>query len=433
MRFLLYTLYGDGLGLAWRLKREGNDVRVYCAKPDCRGVLSRMVDLYDNFNEALKGVDVVIFDMVKVGVLADRLKREGYAVIGGGKVCDKLELDRDFSLNLMKNLGIAIPKMKTFTNIPDAIQFVLDNKKTPWVLKPENNAPTSMTFVAQDNSELIANLEYWRDKRMLRGPFVLQEFIKGVEVSTEIFFSNGVPIYPVNSTLETKKFLSYDLGQNTGCQTSVVWNYAMKEPRLYQMGLKKALLLFEKAGYSGPVDLNTIVSSKDEQPYGLEFTARFGYNALYALMELIEGDAGKVIADIAQGKAKTIPVKSGFGTAVRISIPPYPTETGDPALNRAIYRRTAGIPVGVDFNEPGYIPLDVSKEGDTYYTMGTDNVVLEATGWGYTIEGAGNAAYMRAKNVRLPNKQYRTDMIWDAQRRFNGLKQMRYIFEGSVK
>ena len=53
------------------------------------------------------------------------------------------------------------------------------------------------------------------------------------------------------------------------------------------------MILLEKKKYTGPLDINGIVSKG--RFYGLEFSARFGFNALYALLPLLREDFGDIL------------------------------------------------------------------------------------------------------------------------------------------
>lgn len=432
MKFLLYTQNGDGLGLAWQLQREGNEVSIYFADKMYDKGLKGMIPEEKSLTQALIDKPIVIFDMVGAGLLADKLRRLGLKVFGAGmgfhnrtSLSDKLELNRGFSLDMMDALKIRVPEMKSFTKIDEAILFVKDTGGR-WVIKPSGNLPTDMTFVAQSQEQLISQLEKLKADKTMK-EFILQRFIPGIEMSTEVFFSNGKPVLPPNSTFETKKFLVDDLGPNTGCQTSVVWGYREREPRIYQKTLKKALALIEGTGYTGPLDINTIISKNDGEAYGLEFCPRLGYSAIYAMTQCLDMELGAFISGLAEGTLTSIKWKPGFGGSVRITVPPYPFDSTEKNEKKKIYAETKGIEVGADFEGPDYIPLDVLKQGDKYVVAGTDGVVMEAIGYGKTLQDVARNVYIKAGRVKLANKQYRTDMARNAQERWDGLVKMGYL------
>jgi phosphoribosylamine--glycine ligase len=434
MRYTLISQHGDGLGLIWQLAREGNDVSIYFLDKSYSYGLKDMIPQASSLSEAIKNKEgIIIFDMVGQGLLADRLRKAGHKVIGAGmgrygseSLSDKLELDRSFGLEMMDSLKIRIPSMARFKQIDDALEFV---KAHPgrWVIKPSGNLPTDMTFVPKDMDQLIGQLEKWKKERAIKRDFVLQKYVAGIEVSTEVFFSNGFPILPPNSTLETKRFLNDNLGGQTGCQTSVVWGYREKEPRLYQKSLKKAIGLIKGTGYTGPLDINGIVSDRDGQLYGLEWCPRFGYNAVYAMTQVLDMELGKFLSDLVEGSLKEIPWKSGFGGAVRVTVPPYPFDSTDKSLKVKIYAETKGLEVDVDFKDRSYLPLDVMAEDGRYKVAGTDGVVLEVLGYGRDLADLGRDVYNKAFKVGLANRQFRTDMSREARERWEGLVKKEYL------
>ncbi|MFC1794277.1 hypothetical protein ACFL3Q_11890 [Planctomycetota bacterium] len=213
-----------------------------------------------------------------MGQEADKLRQNGWLVVGGGKLNDSLELDRSFGFKVMENFGIRTPRSYAFPNFSDAGKFVLSHRR-PLVFKPDRNLQTNYTFVTQSNDELLNFISHLKTVRKVDGPCVLQEFVKGTEVSTEIWYAQGSPLAFPNSTIEVKKFLPQDLGVSTGSMGSIVWPYPVRQPRLVQKSLKKIGILLEKKNYTGPLDINGIVSKG--KFYGLEFSARFGYNPLH--------------------------------------------------------------------------------------------------------------------------------------------------------
>ena len=73
------------------------------------------------------------------------------------------------------------------------------------------------------------------------------------------------------------------------------------------------------------IDLNTI-AVEGAGLFGLEWTPRFGYDASATLINMYGGDFGEMMFRIATGGVPDQSWKGEFGAAVRLSIPPYPTE-----------------------------------------------------------------------------------------------------------
>lgn len=103
MKFLILSGNGQGLGLGFRLKQEGHDVVVHTLgkRRDYDGIL-RKVDKYD---KVLTPDTTVVFDSIGGGRTAERLRGQGYHVVGGSMFADSLG-DPDMALGLMEEAGI---------------------------------------------------------------------------------------------------------------------------------------------------------------------------------------------------------------------------------------------------------------------------------------------------------------------------------------
>jgi phosphoribosylamine-glycine ligase len=162
--------------------------------------------------------------------------------------------------------------------------------------------------------------------------------------------------------------------------------------------------------YTGPIDINCIVSSKDHKPYGIEWTARPGYSAIYAMIRLLDlkkMDLSEHLYGIATGELKEWAIKPGFGYAMRVSIPPYPLAIQNDKLRNDLFKQTEGLKIS-NYDD-SFVPLDVRKKDDGFESAGIDGVIGEITGYGLTIEEAKNDAHSRFKRLKVPQKQSRLD------------------------
>jgi phosphoribosylamine---glycine ligase len=411
VKFLLVSNHGDFAGGALRLQEEGNDVRLLIQEEQARDTLRGLIPTVKSLPEGLRFTpDVVLFDMVRNGSLADRLRKTGQTVLGASAFQDKIELDRMFGMDLAKRQGIKVPEYTKFGRMQwkQAAEFAKKSKKE-YVLKPLGNANVELTYVSKSPEDMAQFLEWASTTGKIEQDFILQEKIDGIELSTEVWFSGGSPVFPPNGTMEEKKFMAGGVGPNTGCQGSIVWPYPVSEPRIVQQTLKKLYPGLHAVGYSGCLDINTIVA-EDGKAYFLEFTARFGYSAIYALAEILNDDLGKIIYDCAKGTLKKMDVRNEFGMAIRCSIPPYPLESHSeghaPVVRESRDKPLRNVPLGHSWL------LDVKKdEGrDELLTAGIDGAILEVTSNGSTIDDAEKRLYERVKQIDLPDMQYRNDI-----------------------
>jgi phosphoribosylamine--glycine ligase len=436
----LITKSCDGIGIAFALQRDGYDVKVHLLDKYYKNIQDGLITKVDSLEEGLKGNPVVIFDQTGSGDLAESIIKRGIRVIGsgGGKfkgkpIMDLIEDSREQAFQLVENLGINTSEWHNFKKGAEAIAFLKGKGKDKrWVAKPNGKLSTALTFPSEDNEELIAFIEKI-DKQLKEG-LILQEFVEGTEISTEVWVSGGKFIKgSINHTLETKKFLDDNLGPNTGCMSSLVWFAG--ETNIYKQVLKKLEPFINATNYNGFIDVNTIVDKKGKA-YWLEFTPRFGYSAWYAASILVP-DAGAVFAKMASGNMTEFTPKKGFGVAIRLTTSPYPFEAPKEApegmekvisgkyedmLNRLVYAPSKDLDVAMDIFDEKIVPLDVYESDGKIFTAGNEGIVAEALGIGSTIKEAVADAYKTVEKVEFANCQYRTDVLVNAEKRYGEIR-----------
>lgn len=348
--------------------------------------------------------DLVIFDMVGAGKDAEILKKKGYKVIGGGELNDRLELERDYGNRVMEEHGIRTPDAVAFTDFNRAKQHV-SSKGHRFVFKPNGNLDTALTYVSESADDMLRMLG-WFEKRVPEGTeFELQEFIDGVEMSTEGWFDGTRFLHPFNSTMEEKKLLDGGLGPSTGCMGNVVWFWDDRHSQILYKHLFEPLEpLLKKARYVGPLDINAIWTSRG--PYGLEWTARFGYDAIQAAHRLFTEDFDVFLNDLAAGRIESLPVSRGrLSISVRVSIPPFP----NPATEE---EPIEDFPIGQFPREyaDNIYPSDVWLDDGVVKCAGTDGYICAVASAGKTLKSARQRVYDICEELAIPNKQYRQDI-----------------------
>jgi phosphoribosylamine-glycine ligase len=431
MKILVHSNNGDGIALAERFKAEGNTVKVYIEESSCRKMGDGLVDHVDSVNQGLAmKPDFILFDMSGAGELADRLRKSGEKVIGASALADKMETDRKFGLDLAKKHGIKVPNGQDFTKIEDAESFIKTNPKAYAIKMSGGECGCASSYVSKDAKDMFEYIEWQKERKLIKPgmEFVLQEVVKGVEISTEVWFSEGKPLLPYNSTFEIKKFMPGDLGPNTGCETSAVFPYLSATPKMVQKTISKIFPFLLQNRWSGPIDVNCIVSEKDSEPYFLEWTPRLGYSAIYALVATFDGDLSRFFYDVSRGTNTRVPIKHTWGMSLKVSVPPYPVERPDqPDVEHALYKDTEGLRVKSE-QGPHIWPIDAKKgKSGGLECAGVNGIIMECTGVGETMEKAWNGAKKLFEAVEVPNKQGRVlDGMDSAHKRAKKLRGMGY-------
>jgi phosphoribosylamine---glycine ligase len=435
MRILVHDTTADFVGIAYQMQKEGATVDLFIKDKAYRRAMDGIVPKVESMEEGLRNKpDLVIFSLNGEGALADKIRKDGFKVIGGSELADRMEMDRAWGGKLAKQYGLRVPNTTEFKDVGSAIAFVKKTGK-PYAVKIDNNKSEASSYVGKSAEELVDYLSYSKEEGTI-GPtdtFILQEVIKGAEISTEMWFSNGSPLWPANSTFETKKFLAGELGQRTGCEASFVFHYQNDQSRVVDKTIRKMLPLMKHTQWTGPIDVNCIVSEDDHEPYFLEFTPRLGYSAIYGLMAILGMPISRFFSDVSRGTFK-IPFKSLWGSALKVSIPPYPCDIEDPKASAETYGKTEGIRINGKYGKD-FVPVDVQKGKKTEFVgAGTSCIVGECLGRGDSMLDAWRASQKVFKSVEVPNAQGRyTDAISDPMERALKLKNWGYNVPAPTK
>lgn len=408
-RFNVVSETADGMGFAARLVQEGYDVRMWIRNADAKSVGDNIVpkvgDFEDLVVDADPSTDVFVFDVSGNGVFADYLYSRGFPVLGGSILADRLERDREFGAHIMDGCGIAVPETLSFTSFEDGIKHVQDNPDTRWVYKPSKQlgdlSPSHVSYDAEDLIEMLQNIS--KDVDIANPQFELQAFEKGVAFSSELWFQHGTFVEPLtNHTLERKELMDGDIGPSGGCLGNITWFCGGCKV----CAIAKQLVPWARRNrYHGMLDLNVIVTPGG-RVFGLEFTPRFGYDASPTLFwELVEGGLGAFFDAAGRGQLSMLGLRDGFAGALRVTIPPWPTEK---------YTAEEGVPLrGVDpkvAEKSMYLYNVKADENDQLQTAGAWGIVALFTGHSSNPGRAVDKPLDIVKELRLKNKQYRTDL-----------------------
>ena len=417
--FLFISKNGDSLPIAQRVAREGHKVNFYINDRDKRevgnGLLQKssvketLVSKFGKLNlDVLEKLlkpepDCIVMDMVGDGFgdVAAALGKT-YPLIGGSKWGNRVELDRVYGNKVMKISGINTPKTYPFKDYDAAIKFVRDSKRT-FVYKPSGNQATTTTYVSESYYDMVGMLEYYSD---IKEEFELQEKVEGIEISTELWF-NGKAVLNVNHTMEEKRLMEGNIGPQAGSMGSAVWLGTTKS-KLYKEGIGKIVPALRKVDYRGPIDLNTIVTK--DKLYGLEFTARFGYDAIFVLLEMYKGRVNELLYGVASGVKLPMEFRANWGIGVDISVPPYPLDI-EPDLYKGI------LVQGVNKHNLKHLWFyDIEKKNNKYITSGNGGDICAVTARGDTVghyhplRDAKRRAMRTISNLVVPDMMYRRDI-----------------------
>ena len=392
------------------LLRAGHEVRTYAESREWRGTLRGLITLTDNWKDELEWVrdGIILFERADNGELQDQLRREGFNVIGGSALGDRLENDRAFGQSCMQTAGMKIAPSKRFTDFRVARDFIAARPRR-YVFKLNGSTYASSCNVVgemddgSDIASLIATYEQnW--PHQTSPDFILMDHLTGVEVGVGGYFNGDEFMNPVVMDWEHKRFFPGDLGELTG-EMGTLLTYRNSEP-IFRATLAKMKPQLREGKYVGYININTIVNESGIWP--LEFTCRFGYPGAAICSTLhLEGWA-TLFERMITRESLEFSTRPGFATGVMLTVPPFPN--ADEFTEQA-----KGLPVL--FRKPlgdsdwDHLHLsEVEMVGKDLVTTGGTGSLMAVTGVGGTVEQSREAAYARCQNIVIPGLRYRNDI-----------------------
>jgi len=290
MKFLFVTNESLSSDLAWQLKKEGQDVKMYCHGQSEKDVGLGFFEKVDEWDSLKDWADVIIFDDIGFGTKAEQLRSEGKFVVGGSPYTDKLELDREYGQSELNLVGVDVLPSWNFTSFDEAIDFVGKNPDR-YVLKPSGKAQNEkeLLFIGQepDGKDILQVLEHYKanwSKKIKE--FQMQKFAEGVEIAVGAFFNGKDFVMPICVNFEHKRLFPGELGPSTGeMGTAVLWT---RENPVFERTLQKTKEKLAGSKYVGYVDINCIANSKGIWPLewtcydeSTEILTRFGWRKYF--------------------------------------------------------------------------------------------------------------------------------------------------------
>jgi phosphoribosylamine--glycine ligase len=402
-RFFVWSDAGDSVFLARRLASEGHAVDVYIHDPASR----RLGDGLVRKAAAPQPGAVVLFDGVGHGALGQRYRAAGHPVIGGNPLDRALELDRTQGTALMGAVGIATPETRTFRDRAAADAFLAEEDGGTWFFKPSGNQGTATTMGGPP--AMLRRFLAWALPQLPPGtPFELQRKVDGHEISCQGWFDGARFVPPFDSTLEDKRLMPGDIGPRAGCQANLVWPW-WQNTALPTRTVARLADRLRAARYCGPIDCNMIVDDAGV-PHGLEWTARFGFDATQAWQCLVRGDLGAQLEAFARGRLDRFDVDDTCAMTLRVSTPPYPDE--GPAAERR------GLPVDEDLiAHPRMFADDVMLDRAGHpVCAGRDGSLGVVAAVGDDVGELRRRCLALAAGLALPGLQYRNDPVARVER-----------------
>jgi len=409
MRFLGIGECADLADLYLRLVAHGHEVKIFIGYPLCRDTLVGLIQRVADWRTELDWIRAagpdgcVLFENIGLGYgeIQDRLRRDGFNVIGGGAYGTRLENDRAYAQGVLADLGLATAPTFEFSDVEEARRFI-ERWPARYVLK--SNGPDAASFVGRHKAGADVQAVLAARGKIAASSFVLMEFVEGAEMGVGAYFNGEDFLEPACLDWEHKRFFPGDLGELTGEMGTVV-TYS-RSKRFFDRTLAKMVPLLRANGYCGYINLNTIVNEAGIWP--LEFTCRFGYPGYAILDPLQKTPWADLFRAMLTRSTLMFDTEPGFAVGIVITTPPFP-----------YYRDTLPAPVGLPVLFDGDLSSaelrhihygEVALQNGVLVTSGASGYTLVVTGTGETIEAARDAANALADKIVVANSRYRRDI-----------------------
>jgi phosphoribosylamine--glycine ligase len=409
MKILAIDPPGNSLDWLLRCKRAGHEVKLF-TKPECQ-VGKGLIDKVKDWKLWMRWADLIFLtDNVLYLHQLESYRQYGYPIFGPTLEAARLELDRETGQDVFKRHGIDIMPYKTFTNYDKAMAHV-DKERKRFVSKPSGDADKALSYVSKSPRDMISMLDRWKKLGKCRAPFILQEFVSGIEMAVGGWFGPGGFSKHINENWEFKKHLNGDLGVNTGEQGTVM-RY-VERSRLFNLALKPVEKLLHKLKYVGYVDVAVMID-EDGEVKPLEFTCRPGWPHFQIVQSLHKGDPANWMYDLLHGQ-DTLDVLDDIAVGVVLTVPQFPYK-GPPIAE------LENIPVWCDPKNKAIHPCEIKGglvwdeiEGKIVRVPGwtlAGNYVAVVTATGPSVSSACRRVYRTIKeDIHVPNSLgYRTDI-----------------------
>src|SRR6476469_8728865 len=132
MRFLGVGDSADLAAIYLRLVEDRHDVKVFIGHPLCQDTLAGLIDRVTDWRAELDWVRAagtdgcILFENVGAGwgELQDRLRRDGFHVIGSSAYGARLENDRGYAQRILADLGLSTTPVFEFSDVDEASRFI---------------------------------------------------------------------------------------------------------------------------------------------------------------------------------------------------------------------------------------------------------------------------------------------------------------------
>jgi phosphoribosylamine--glycine ligase len=418
MKVLLIGSGGREHALAWRLADSPRVTALY-AMPGNPGIqqVAELVAIDPMDFPAVERfvrdnrVELVVIgpeDPLAAG-LSDRLRKMNVKVFGPSKEAARLEADKWFAKEMMRQQSIPTAEARVFTD-PDQAEEYVRLRDEPLVIKATGLAKgkgVSVCYRASDALEAIDRIMRQKAFGAAGGRVVIEEKLAGPECSI-LAFVDRRSIYVMETSQDHKPVDDGDTGPMTGgmgaySPTPVVTDHLLGQIERDILVPIVDGLLREGIEYKGVLYAGLMLTHNG--PKVLEFNCRFGDPETQPLMMRLKSDLLEVMLAVADGKLDQIELKWDPRPALCV----VATSRGYPG------DYPTGLPItGLDdadaLPDVKVFHSGTARRGNDIVTAG--GRVLGVTALGNTLADARRRVDEALNLIHFDGMHYRRDIGW---------------------
>jgi phosphoribosylamine---glycine ligase len=421
MKILIVGSGGREHALSWALSKDPNVNEIYAApgNPGIAEIANCLPIESTNIEELASFASKHAIDLTIVGPeaplgsgIVDAFKKQSLSIFGPDRRAARIETSKSFAKDLCTRYRLPTAHWETFTDKAKASR-ALDHLGPPWVIKADGLASGKGTTVTRNRREAESAIQ----RELKREPkrIVMEEFIDGWEASFTATVSADRIQWLAPVFQDYKPAFDGDSGPNTGGMGVITPVPSMSQSLIEKVRRKildpaTAAMMKEESPFQGVLYLNVIVKHETEDPYVLEFNARFGDPEAQGIMPLVKrGLFAHLSAIAANSNRPPIPETSQSASVVVVlaskGYPENPS-TGDPiALRPMTHSNIVVFHAGTARDPSGQLVTSGGR-------------VLNVAATGPSVESARRDAYsIIRKSIEFPGMQYRSDIGSDQVRR----------------
>jgi len=423
MKYIFFSVNGEGMAIAHKLQNEGQEVYVGIVsdvsnlnQKESPEKKRRRLSLYDGMLDKKYDADKLIemmkdepnkedffvfCDFNSLWPYAKKAKAMGYRGLLPTENDYKLEQDREMAKNLVKERykDLEVAEFHQCKTIEDSKEFLSGDKL--WVLKGSGDAPTIVpkTTDSRINHEhILYALQEYR-KEYEKGGYILEEMIPDIlEFTPEAIAFDG-KLLGVWIDIEAKYFGAGDTGCQVGCGLELGFWIPLPGNKVYEMFLKPMEKDMLRKGELTIWDASVIYSpSRNKFYFGEYCPNRPGYDS-----EITKLSTFPRVSEYFEKIAKKQPIYDYttkiFGSSVRM----FTTSKDDkiPELFKD------DLAIFADVKDPNIWIWDTKKKGKHYVTAGFGEELSVISGSGNTPEDSIAETYRNAENFHFMGEYHR--------------------------